>query len=578
MEKRVLLAVTLSFVVLVVYQSLVPSPRPRSTPPRAAAPTSAQAPTGQTPPSTSVGSSPAVEAAPPATTGPAALMADAGERDIVVDTAHVRAVFSTRGAVLQSWVLKHYPNGNGQPINILPSTTRSIAQRPFALSVADAALTTRLQQALYKPSADSLTLGDRPGTLTFEFQDADGLVVRKTFDLQPDGHPYLLRVDVKSSVKGVPFKPTIHGGAGIGDLERAVRTTGFFAVTSYQMPQAIFQKGRDVHRIWYDRIAQQPVEEGQLAYAGVDDHYFLGAVIPPEGVNTRVESAPVSLATSMGPRELVDYRVRIGGEPRRIDFFYGPKDFDILASVNRELVRAIHFGWFSFLAVPLLRSLKWVNAYIGNYGWSIVILTVIINLLMFPLRHKSVVSMRKMQEIQPQVKAIQDRYAKLKATDPARQKMNTELMNLYRERGVNPASGCVPMLLTMPVLLAFYSLLSVAIELRGAPFAFWIKDLSTYDPWYVTPILMGASQFWQTKMTPMSGDPAQQRMMMMMPLMFMVFLLWAPSGLVLYWFVSNLWTIGQQYVTNWLIGPPPKAAVGTIAVEKRVKRTEEVRR
>ena len=137
---------------------------------------------------------------------------------------------------------------------------------------------------------------------------------------------------------------------------------------------------------------------------------------------------------------------------------------------------------FAWLVVPLLRALKWVNGYIGNYGWSIIALTVLINLAMFPLRHKSVVSMRKMQEIQPEVKAIQDRYAKLKMSDPARQKMNVELMNLYRERGVNPASGCVPMLLTLPVLFAFYSMLSVAIELRGAPFIGWIRDLSTYDP------------------------------------------------------------------------------------------------
>jgi YidC/Oxa1 family membrane protein insertase len=231
---------------------------------------------------------------------------------------------------------------------------------------------------------------------------------------------------------------------------------------------------------------------------------------------------------------------------------------------------------FSFLAVPLLRALKWLNAFIGNYGWSIVILTILINLAMFPLRHKSVVSMRKMQDIQPQVKAIQDRYAKMKVTDPARQKMNTELMNLYREKGVNPASGCFPMLLTMPVLLAFYALLSVAIELRAAPFAGWIHDLSSYDPYFVTPVLMGASQFWQTKMTPMTGDPAQQRMMMFMPLMFMVFFLWMPSGLVLYWLVSNVWTIGQQYVTNRLIGSPSKPVVGTTAAAKRVKKAEDV--
>jgi YidC/Oxa1 family membrane protein insertase len=194
----------------------------------------------------------------------------------------------------------------------------------------------------------------------------------------------------------------------------------------------------------------------------------------------------------------------------------------------------------------------------------------LINIAMFPLRHKSVVSMRRMQEIQPQVKAIQDRYANLKMTDPAKQKMNTELMSLYRERGVNPASGCVPMLLTLPVLFAFYSMLSVAIELRGAPFMGWIHDLSAHDPLFITPILMGITQFFQTKMTPTSADPAQQKMMMFMPLIMMSFFIWAPAGLVLYWTTSNLWAIGQQVLTNRLIGPAKPRVVRPPA-ERRVK-------
>lgn len=589
MEKRVLLAVTLSFMVLVAYQALVPKPK---VPPRAvqsgqmqAGQPGAQAGTaGAAAGTAGAGQGQAGGADAPVEAGaaagapaPAALVADAAERDIVVETTHVRATFSTRGAVLKSWVLKHYLEHDGKPIDIIPAQPAGVASKPFAISAqSDNALTTRLQQALYKPSADSLQLGDAPGSITFEFKDASGLAVAKTFNFQPEGKPYLLRFTVNSSLGGTPFKPTIHGGAGIGDLERAIKPTSFFAFTAYQLPQAIVQRGRDVQRIAFANVATQNVHEGVFDYAGIDDHYFLGALLPPDGVNTRVEYAQVHINTVNGPRELVDYRVRVGGEPRTLDFFYGPKDFDILASVDRELVRAIYFGMFSFLAVPLLRALKWLNVFVGNYGWSIIILTVLINLAMFPLRHKSVVSMRKMQDLQPQVKAIQDRYAKLKVTDPARQKMNTELMNLYREKGVNPASGCFPMLLTMPVLLAFYALLSVAIELRGAPFAAWITDLSTNDPYYVTPILMGASQFWQTKMTPMTGDPAQQRMMMFMPLMFMVFFLWMPSGLVLYWLVSNVWTIGQQYVTNRLIGPPSKPTSGTTAAAKRVKRAEEV--
>jgi len=171
------------------------------------------------------------------------------------------------------------------------------------------------------------------------------------------------------------------------------------------------------------------------------------------------------------------------------------------------------------------------------------------------------VSMRKLQEIQPQVKAIQDRYANLKATDPARQKMNTELMELYRQRGVNPASGCVPMLLTFPVLLAFYSLLSESIELRNAPFILWIHDLAAPDPFYVTPILMGASQMLQQRLTPMAGgDPVQQKMMMFMPIIFTFLFITSPAGLALYWFASNVLVIGQQLLTNRMIGAAGSAA------------------
>src|SRR5437773_6453124 len=238
-------------------------------------------------------------------------------------------------------------------------------------------------------------------------------------------------------------------------------------------------------------------------------------------------------------------------------FFVGPKDFAVLSAVHHDLPNAINFGMFKVIVVPLLRSLKWVNAFIGNYGWSIVILTIMINAIMFPLRHKSAVSMRKMQEIQPQVKAIQDRYAKLKATDPARQKMNQELMALYRERGVNPASGCVPILLTLPVFLAFYALLTTAIELRGAPFTAWIHDLAQPDPYYVMPAMVGLSQIWLQWMTPQTGvDPTQQKMMMIMPLVLIFVFVSTPAGALIYWLVGNVWRVVQQQVTNYMIGPP----------------------
>jgi YidC/Oxa1 family membrane protein insertase len=365
------------------------------------------------------------------------------------------------------------------------------------------------------------------------------------------------------------LNPAVAWGPGLGDIGATASGGSFFTGNYVQPPQAIYHRDGDVERLSASSVGEQPVHEGQFRFVGIDDHYFLAAAVNPG--QARAEFHPVTLPGPAGTqRQLLTQSLQFSPAPQNIKFFVGPKQFDLLRSIDAELVRAINFGIFGFLAVPLLGALKWIYGFVGNYGVSIIILTILINLVIFPLRHKSVVSMRKMQQLQPQLKAIQDRYAGLKVTDPARQKMNTEVMNLYREKGVNPASGCIPMLLTLPVLFAFYSLLSQAIELRGAPFGGWLTDLSLPDRYYVTPILMGLSMFWQQKITPTSADPAQQRIMMIMPLMFSFMFLRAPSGLVVYWFVSNLWAIGQQYFTNWLIGPMVIQAPRPPA-ERRVK-------
>jgi YidC/Oxa1 family membrane protein insertase len=336
----------------------------------------------------------------------------------------------------------------------------------------------------------------------------------------------------------------------------------------------LFENGKVV-RVQSADIAKQPVREGDFRYVGVDDNYFLTAALEPGP--SKVTFHPVSIPPPAGTkagRELVSYAIEPNRGDTPVKFFVGPKDFDVLAGIGPGLEKAINFGYFDVIVVPLLKSLKWVNGYVGNYGWSIIILTFIINAIMFPLRHKSVVSMRKMQEIQPEVKAIQARYSKLKATDPAKQKMNQELLTLYKERGVNPASGCVPMLMTMPFIFAFYALLSTAIELRGAPWFGWIHDLSAHDPYFVVPVLMGASQIWQQKLTPAAGmNPIQQKMMLLMPVFFTFLFLWYPSGVALYWFVNNVWAIGQQYMTNYMIGPAPNVrATKASAGERRMKR------
>jgi YidC/Oxa1 family membrane protein insertase len=562
MEKRVLLAVVLSFLVVVGYQALYPPPKPEPTPAATPPGSSATATPGtaaQTP--QAAAASPRAEAPPAA----APTVADTTEHDVTFENDSVSAVFTTRGGALKSWRLKKYQDAARQPLELVSVAVPPGTIKPLTLSVADAAVSTTLAQALYKPSATAVHVTTAPATLTFEYQDAAGLQAKKDFTFTPDA-PYVIHVSASVKSGGQDLVPTVHGGPGIGD-GIAAQSTG----TYNPPPQPIFYRDGKVSRIKGSAVSSNGVQDGPIGFAGVDDHYFLAATLSgsqPLHVEYRPLDVPVAGTTTVA--HFVEWSARFPGAPSNTRWFFGPKDFDVLVSVDRDLVRSIDFGMFAWLVVPLLRALKWVNGYVGNYGWSIIILTILINIAMFPLRHKSVVSMRRMQELQPEMKAIQDRYAKLKMSDPARQKMNTEIMSLYRERGVNPASGCVPMLLTFPVLLAFYSMLSVAIELRGAPFVGWIHDLSVHDPLFITPVLMGVSQFIQTRMTPSTADPMQQRMMMLMPLVFMTMMIWAPSGLVLYWTTSNFWAIGQQAFTNRLIGPSAQRTVRP-AAERKVK-------
>jgi YidC/Oxa1 family membrane protein insertase len=397
--------------------------------------------------------------------------------------------------------------------------------------------------------------------VAFEYADEAGLVARKVFGFRPDS--YVVEVTATVSVGPKRLNPTVQLGPGLGDL--GVEAAG----NSYiQAAGAILHQNGKVRRVAAKNLGTRPVEEGTFRFGGIDDQYFLAVALPLPDRMARFEYRPVVVPTGSGKTfNYIEWGVRQAKAAEDLKIYVGPKDFDVLAAVDRELVRSIDFGIFDWLAVPLLRALKGINAYVGNYGWSIIILTVLINVVMFPLRHKSVVSMKRMQELQPEIKAIQARYGKLKATDPGKQKMNQELMDLYKAKGVNPASGCVPLLLTIPIFIAFYSLLSHAIELRGAPFIFWIVDLSAHDPYYVTPILMGGAWLWQQWMTPSSADPVQQKMFLLMPVVFTVMFLWAPSGLAIYWFVNNLLGIGQQFATNALVGRRQAGGV----VERRRK-------
>jgi YidC/Oxa1 family membrane protein insertase len=563
MERRVLIAIFLSFIVLYVYQALVVKPTPKTGAPGTTTSSSTQQETSEgTKRSAPETPSPKTPPPPIHEVAAATLVGDTTERDIRIETRDVIAVFTNRGARLKSWRLKKYLDQQMQPQELVEYQI-STHPLPFSLRTTDDQLNATLNQSLYSVNGAPTTAITAPVDLRFEYRNEAGVRVVKEFHLAPDSYTIGFRTDLAMSDHPVPAE--IVWGPAVGDVAEVSRYT--------QKAEGLFFQAGKTQRLSAKDISKQPSYDGEFLFAGVDDNYFMTVALlkGPARITYQAVAIPPPPPSKDAPRDLVSYSIEPTGR-QQIQFFAGPKDFDVLAAIGPDVTRAINFGTFAVIVVPLLKSLKWVNSYVGNYGWAIIILTVIINIIIFPLRHKSVVSMRKMQEIQPEVKAIQDRYAKLKATDPAKQKMNQELMSLYKERGVNPASGCVPILLTFPLIFAFYALLSTAIELRGAPFLGWIHDLSAHDPYYVTPVLMGASQLWQQWMMPAAGvDPAQQKMMMFMPIMFTFMFLWAPSGLAIYWLVSNIWQIGQQYLTNYLIGPPVVRTVRPPA-ERRLKR------
>ena len=298
---------------------------------------------------------------------------------------------------------------------------------------------------------------------------------------------------------------------------------------------------------------------------GIEDQYFVAMFLLPGNSNTvKLRKAEYTGADGKVVGTLV---VAVPGTEQPARLYVGPKD----RPAEVQFGGIIDYGFFGFIAKPLMLALMFVHSYVGNFGWSIILLTAFINFVLFPLRLKQQVSMQKMQKIQPQMKTLQDKYKKLKANDPKRVEVQAQMMNIYKEHGINPMGGCLPLLLQMPFLFAFYTMLRVSIELRGAPWIFWIRDLSIYDPHYIMPILMAVSMLITQKMTPATVDPAQARMMMIMPLMFTVLFLWAASGLMLYWLTSNVIGIGQQFFINkyWV----PKIEASS---KNRVKKIERV--
>jgi YidC/Oxa1 family membrane protein insertase len=281
----------------------------------------------------------------------------------------------------------------------------------------------------------------------------------------------------------------------------------------------------------------------QASWAAIEDSFFVISFFKENNISMFNMNPGLSIPNMsiLSSKEQINAG---GSQTFQIRCYCGPKQISYLRKAGMKLENIVDYGWFSFIAVPLLEGMKFLYRYIPNYGWVIIIITIVIRIIFFPLNAKSMKSMKKMQALQPKIKELKDKYKNDK------QKMNIEMMALYKKNDVNPMGGCLPMLIQIPILFALFRLLPITIEFRHQPFIFWIRDLTAKDPYYVTPILMGISMIYQQKLSPTSVDPKQAQIMMFMPIIFTFLFLNFSSGLVLYWLTSNILAIGQQYLMN----------------------------
>jgi YidC/Oxa1 family membrane protein insertase len=416
-----------------------------------------------------------------------------------------------------------------------------------------------LDQMLFvaKPATDGIGVD-------FDYSN-QGVVARKSFRFLKDS--YLSQVSSSVTLNNTPLPHFLSWRGGFGD--RAV-------------------PGSATHQraVYYDAVnsklsaneakvaSEGPVTNaGTYSFAGVADTFFAAVFLPRESNTVKVQILSDWVQSVAEAKEEAHVGTAVGaGSNNAFALFVGPKDIDLLRRINPKLEQLVDFGWFAFVARPLFLSLNWVNDHwVRNYGWSIIIVTIVINMLLLPLKFTSLKSARKMQSVQPQIAAIQEKYRGLSARDPKKMEQNQEIMKVYQQHGINPMSGCVPMLLQLPFFYAFYTVLTVAIEMRGASWL-WVTDLSQPEtiPVRMLPLAMIASQFALTKMTPSpSADPTQQRMMLLMPLMFGVLFWSASSGLVLYWLTGNLIGLIQQWFFNRISGPAPVPAAPAKPVGKQ---------
>jgi YidC/Oxa1 family membrane protein insertase len=548
MEKRLLVAVLISIAFLVAWGALVPRffpelARPDEVPP---APTA----TATAPPAAAIDTQPYLPPDAPAVVQPEvdaprpeAIPEAAQEQITVIQHEQYTARLSNRGGQLVSFILKNYDERGGGPVELVKQRPAGQRDYPFALVSSDARWNSVINNRLFR-----VTDVNRQGARIIEYETSDpaGGIVRKTFTFDP--REFTFGFDIEVSTPNLPYRVVV--GPGIRNIESVEEDTHFLTTGNL-----VYQRGGNFQQVDRGRAAPFSVV-AQPEFIGLTDNYFLSVLIPRVSAEGTIRAVELVLPEIPQPRRelfagLNAQAGRVSGQA-----FFGPKEPDLLDRYG--LGETLRFGIFGFISRILLIALVWIHSYVGNWGWAIVLLTVLIKLILYPLQHKSIVSMKKMQAVQPKVAAIKEKFKKAKSDPEQRQKMNMEMMKLYQQEGINPVSGCLPILLQLPILWAFYMLLSNAIQLRGADFALWINDLSMKDPYYITPILMTATMFIQQWLTPSTLDPIQKKIFLAMPIVFGWIFKEFPSGLVLYWLVQNLLTIVQQLIMNhyWKDHPP----------------------
>jgi YidC/Oxa1 family membrane protein insertase len=554
-ELRILVASLLSFGVIILWAKYF-GPKPPVQPSQANRPAvTAPATPG---PATSFTASPTQAAAAPAKIVPAsniAVKSDSQERAIVVENTLYRVEISNRGAVVKSWQLKNYKD-DSKPQRVLdvvhPDASQQTGGWPFSVILDDVQLQNAANQGLFQVSSDSVNL-HAPADVVLTWSDGH-LEVTKHFKFD---HTYVVRVETSAKFNGNPITTGIGWLGGFGDLTvtnpAPVETVQTYYSEGGKVSTFLYKKLDDLEK-WGPGLWQ-----GGKGFVGIEDRYFTAAFLPASGssggpLETRYWKAwrTVKVNGQDSAEAVPQVAAAISNQPLDLRVYVGPKDYDELKKMSPPLHGLINFGWLEFIAEPLFHGLKWLHGYIPNWGWAIVVLTLVINMLLFPLRISSYKTTLKMQRVAPEIKAIQDKYKKYSMRDPRKAEMNKEVMAIYSREGINPVGGCFQMFLQMPVWIGLNTALRYSIEMRQATWL-WIVDLSSRDPLYVLPVLMGVSMYLVSKMTPMtSSDPQQQMMMKIMPVTMAGIFMISPisSGLAVYILTSSVVGIAQQWYLN----------------------------